>query len=287
MSGSARFFKQAQIQRLKRLLLFFAEAGILLLGLVFSITASFLAYRLSDGDGPTVFVFFCPLTLSVVGFFLFRRRTRQWKIQYDAANFLKYRASQRLNPRRAERLRVLSRYLTWTPCLVVCSVLPFIPEAVGIGSRLFVSRNSSVGKYRVQIPITWIYDGLQESCVAVMTAPGIGRIGFESYWRREVPLSEMSICPLPHPADEIAPNVNLEGETVLSSLSMPFGNETLTCWDLIHNNPFVGSSPTDPSIADISCTTETDDFYAHFIGWRGDTSTFYETLRKITVSGQE
>jgi hypothetical protein len=107
-------------------------------------------------------------------------------------------------------------------------------------------------------------------------------LGFRKYWNRDVPVSKMSFYPVEHPEQQSDKNVPLDGVTILAKRSSRFGEQVMNCWDLIHHNKFVGSSPTDPALADIACSTDNDDFYAHFSGWRGDAPTFYETLQRIT-----
>jgi hypothetical protein len=92
----------------------------------------------------------------------------------------------------------------------------------------------------------------------------------------------MSFYPVEHPEQQLDKNVPLEGQTILAKRSIRFGQQMMNCWDLIHHNKFVGS--TDPALADIACSTDNDDFYSHFSGWRGDASTFYETLQRITFT---
>jgi hypothetical protein len=94
----------------------------------------------------------------------------------------------------------------------------------------------------------------------------------------------MSFYPVEHPEQQLVKNVPLDGETILAKRSIPFGQQTMNCWDLIHHNKFVGSSPSDPTLADIACSTDNDNFYAHFSGWRGDAPAFYETLQRITFT---
>jgi hypothetical protein len=212
----------------------------------------------------------------------YRRRAREKRLADEAEKWLATRNREQTSPVAARR-RALRRSLLWAPSVMVSLVFPFIPEATGVASHVFVSRTAQLGKCHVHTPITWMIDSRGDDHLSAMTAPGIGRIGLRRYLRLEVPLSEMVFLPIDHPEEQLSRNVVLKGETVLGKRSFPLGNETLTCRDLIHNNRFVGPSPTDPSIADISCTTETDDFYVHFSGWRRDSAVFYETLQKITV----
>ena len=70
---------------------------------------------------------------------------------------------------------------------------------------------------------------------------------------------------------------------MLDHRSFQLGDEKMNCWDLIHHNPFVGSSPLDPTIASIRCATESDHFQAGFWGWRADSEQFYKAIESIEV----
>jgi hypothetical protein len=91
----------------------------------------------------------------------------------------------------------------------------------------------------------------------------------------------MGFYPVPHPETQFDKNVPLDNATILAKHSFKLGKESLTCWDLIHHNRFLGPLPTDPSIADIRCSSDSEHFYAYFVGWRGDLPAFYETLQSI------
>jgi len=141
-----------------------------------------------------------------------------------------------------------------------------------------------LGKYHIRTPLTCIVSGDYKTYLWTFSAPGIARLGFRKYWKRDIPVSEMSFYPVEHSEQQLVKNVPLDGETILAKRSIRFGQQTMNCWDLIHHNKFVGSSPSDPTLADIACSTDNDDFYAHFSGWRGDAPTFYETLQRITFT---
>ena len=178
----------------------------------------------------------------------------------------------------------MRRALLWVPCMLVSVAFWFVPETVGIASHLFSSRTAVLDKYRVQTPISWVIGSSKDYYLWAITAPGMGRIGFRQYWRDEVPVSEMGFYPVPHPEEQLTKNVPLDNVTILSKHSFALGNESLNCWDLVHHNKFVGSYPTDPSIADIRCSSDSDHFYAYFFGWRGDTAAFYATLQRIKIA---
>jgi hypothetical protein len=177
------------------------------------------------------------------------------------------------------------RKTLWLPCVVVFVLSLFAPEIACITTHLSTSRDVVLGKYYIKAPLECIVViGDHNTYLWTFSAPGIARLGLNKYLRREVPVSEMSLYPVEHPEQQLDKNVPLDGATILEKRSFRFGQQTMNCWDLIHHNKFVGSSPTDPALADIACSTDNDDFYAHFSGWRGDAPTFFETLHGITFT---
>jgi len=174
--------------------------------------------------------------------------------------------------------------LMWTPCILACLISMFAPETAAIASRLTSNRTVHFSHYRFQIPLTWFIEYNEESRFSAMSAPGIGRIGFQRYWRREVPVSDMGFFPVPFPEENVTKNVPLDGDDVLEKRSFSLGNGSLSCWDLIEHNKFVGPCPSDPSMALIRCTSDSEHFYAYFDGWRGDTAVFYSTLQGLNDS---
>ena len=175
------------------------------------------------------------------------------------------------------------RKLLWLPCAAALVVFFFASEIACIVTHLVISRDVVLGKYRVRTPLTCVvFVGDRNTYLWTFAAPGIARLGFKRYWNRDVPVSTMVFYPVQHPEQQLDRNVPLDGETILAKHSIRFGQQMINCWDLIHHNKFAGSSPTDPALADIACSTDNDDFYAHFSGWRGDAPAFYEALQRIT-----
>ncbi len=228
-----------------------------------------------------VLLFIFPVFMFPV-FVSYRRRTREKWLAEEAEKWLATRNREQTSQVTGWR-RALRRGLLWAPCVMVSLVLPFMPEAIGVGYHLFVSRAAELSKCHIQTPITWI-GGCNDSFLWAITAPGMGRIGIRRYWRDEVPVSVMGFYPVPHPEEQFTKNVPLDSVTILSKHSFALGNESLNCWDLIHHNKFVGSYPTDRSIADIRCSSDSEHFYAYFIGWRGDSAAFYATLQGIKIA---
>ncbi len=100
-------------------------------------------------ESPWTFWFGSSLT--VVEFFLFRRRTRPWKIEYDAVAFELNRAERRLHPRRARYKRIIGRTLLWAPSAVAAFVLLFFP----VVSHLVHPSSRYLLRYRIPIPWTF------------------------------------------------------------------------------------------------------------------------------------
>lgn len=232
--------------------------------------------------GTIVLVIIVANLILFATFLLYRYRTRERRLAEEVEKYLARRMRERAVPLTANRKKI-RRGLLWVPCVLVSIVSMFVPETVGIASHLISNRTAVLGKYRIRTPITWVIGYSGDNSLWALTAPGVGRIGFRRYWRGEVPVSEMGFYPVPLPEEHFAKNVPLDNATILAKHSFGFGNESLTCWDLIHHNKFMGSYPTDPAIADIRCSSDSEHFCAYFFGWRGDSAAFFETLQRIDV----
>jgi hypothetical protein len=130
---------------------FASEALLLLLGVVLSFA---VAVYFDSG-----WTFCVGLLLTVVEFFRFRRRTRLWKIKYDAEGFEIGQAERRLHPSRARFRRIVGRTLLWVPSAIAAFVLFFFPVA----THAFHPLSQYLTHYR--IPIRWTF--------TVVPAPGI------------------------------------------------------------------------------------------------------------------
>ncbi len=233
--------------------------------------------------GSVALVAVLPNMIALCLLLIYRRLTREKWTLAEVEKWLAMPPQQRVGPIATARRKLIGRML-WIPCVAASVISLFPSETFGIATHLLRGRVTVLGKYRVRTPITWVISSTQTTYLWTIAAPGIGRIGFKRYWRHETLVSEASFAPVEHPELQLDKNVPLQGATVLSVRTFRFGKQKLSCWDLIHNNKFVGSYPTDPYIAEISCSTENDDFYAHFSGWRGDSLAFYETLQRITIT---
>lgn len=270
--------KALQIRTFLRVVTFLL-AYVLLLAALLRLSFYLPVYSELQSQAATLAIVFTNFFMLTV-FLIYRHRSRERWISEEAERWLADRKLQ-LPALASEWHRNIKRLQLWLPIVLVAIASLFVPETIGLASHVLRDRTAHMGKLRIQVPRTWIEGSHGEEYLWVMTAPGLGRIGFGCYWNRNVPLSEMVFFPVPHPELNLFRNVRLDGETVLAKRTFPLGVETLTCWDLIHNNPFVGPSPKDLTIASISCTTESDHFYASFNGWRNDVDTFYQTLERI------
>ena len=178
---------------LKRLLVFAVEVGTFLLGLFLSVMAAVLVQMFGFDPAPGQLhglgsaLFLGGLVLTIVAFRAVRRRTRPWKIDYDAVGWELTRAERKLHPRRARVQRLATRVLVWAPSLLAFVVLFFFPAA----SHLIRPGTQTLGPYRLYIPWT----------LAILPAPQVpdarfiwtgamvgshGGFGVTAFWRREI-----------------------------------------------------------------------------------------------------
>ena len=177
------------------------------------------------------------------------------------------------------------RWWLWTPAVLVLLSSLFHAELAVIVSNGFRRPTVVLRHYRVTLPMTWApFSGDKSNYLWTLTAPGIARIGPLEYWNNRVPVTHSAFYPIDHPENLLDENVPLSGAVVVEKRSFPFGKERLTCWDLVRFNKFVGPTITEPGIAEIGCSSDSNDFYAHFFGWRGDARDFYATLQRITMT---
>ena len=98
---------------IKRFLVFAAELGVFLAGVVLSFVAVVAVGW--NGNPFTPSIFWLGLLITMAGFFVFRRKTWPWKIRYDAVGWELERAKRKLHPTRAQYKRTARRILIWLP----------------------------------------------------------------------------------------------------------------------------------------------------------------------------
>jgi hypothetical protein len=204
----------------------------------------------------------------------YRQKTRHRWINEEAGKWLASRSLGRDTGASRWR-RQIRRGMLWAPTLIELVVFLFFPEVLGIASHLF--RTVSLGHHRIEIPLTWIIAD-NSSYIWVVAARGIGRVGPASYWRKDEPISEMTLYSASYGPFDAEPPAHAK---VLSKQELPFGNEAMICWDIIPY-AYTRPSPIDPGFAEIICSTAQNDFAARFSGWRTDLPMFYEGLQRVT-----
>jgi hypothetical protein len=146
---------------IKRLLLFASELGVLVFGVGFSfaVVVAPAIYFDSRENSFLLLVLLSGLVLTIVGFVAIRRKTRPWKIEYDAVGWALTQAERRVHPSRARYKRIAKRILVWVPSVIAAAVLFFFPAS----SHLIRPGSQYLAHYRVSVPWTF----------AVIPVPGV------------------------------------------------------------------------------------------------------------------
>ncbi len=136
------------MRTLKRFSTLLSEVGVFLLGLIGSEALAFLAGVMSGSSNVAGAAFYAGFLMSGLGLFLYRRKTRAWKISYDAEGYLISKAERESYPVRAKLKRLLGRTLIWAPSAIAAFVLFFFPVA----SHLLFPTSHSLPQFHVPIP---------------------------------------------------------------------------------------------------------------------------------------
>jgi hypothetical protein len=281
----------------KRLLLFASELGFLVLGfaLAFAI-ASHIAVAndcYNSVECPTASaVIDAGVVLTIVGFVLLRRKTRSWKIEYDAVGWALAQSERKLHPTRSRYKRVASRVLVWIPSVIATTVLLFFPAA----SHLIRPGSQRLEHYRVSIPWTLVVTPVpgvpSDSFVAAFTLIGSnGAFGLTPFWQGEIFSSEMGFGSTLHASDASEDNIITErrhvGATQLSRRGFRLGDVALSCWQYLppHDWPYRRRGIDSAASWQIDCQTPVgisgQHFYASFRGSEADVPAFYKIVEGV------
>ena len=208
----------------------------------------------------------------------FRHKTRDKWIRAEAKQWLAERSQSVVYARH----RKWWRTALWMPSVLILVIFLFFPETAGLVSHLFWGPTIKVRQYRLKIPLTWIIATSGNSSAWAIAGKGIARVGFRRYWRGEEPISEMSIY-TGSAASDFPPlgERYLSHARILSKPTLKLGQTELTCLDFVSyadSLPF----PSNPSLAEISCFSDQNNFNASFSGQRSDSPAFYGVLRSAT-----
>jgi len=193
---------------IKRALLFGCEIGISIFGIIVSTGLGVLVGQFTSSQSSLpLLAFVFGLLLSTKGLLLFRRKTRPWKIAYDAIGWELSRAERKLHPSRARYKRMVRRTLVCVPSAIAALVLFFFPAA----SHILNPQWHYLKRYRVPIPWTvtvFAVRGLpaeRNSVVAFVSNSGRSRFGMTPFWGAEGISSFMSF----ETVNQVAPSVSL------------------------------------------------------------------------------
>ncbi len=278
---------------LKRLLLFAFETTVFAFGTVLAVAiAALVEPRFASLATVTGFV------VTVASLAVIRRKTRRFKIEYDAANWVARRSFRQLYPTQARYLHVLWRCLLWLPTVCAVFVLFFFPVA----SHIVHPRSHFLRHY--QVPIPWNFMVFSSSpgppdqysvVDALASSSGIGRFGITPFWDSEYVPSLMGF-------GSVGPNGSFEinhrgsesrrkGAAQLSKRNFQLSSVDLTCWQYLSPQSraarfWLGHSYDDRPLWEIACETPVDvhdhDFYALFYGRSEDIPAFYNVLQNVT-----
>jgi hypothetical protein len=277
--------------QLKRVLLFVAEVGVLFLGFSFSLG---LAICLdSSKNNLAAIAFFSSLFLTVVGLLLFRRKTRKWKIEQDAASWMRNRPWRQLHPHQARHIRLVHRCLLWLPSVCAALVICFLPVA----SHLIFLGSHLVPHYRLSVPLNWTIiksRGGYPLVWAFFSSEGAARYGLTPIWfNRSLPSG--ATFSISGPASAFAwnrPERELASGhmTHVAKTEFRMGMIAMNCWEYRHTyNDAAGPSSSlfTPAILwEVLCSTQPNgvDFNLHasFLGHKEDVPAFYKVLKEAT-----
>jgi hypothetical protein len=282
----------------KRLLLFASELGFLVLGLAIALAiASQIAFAnecYNSVECPVASaVLVAGVVLTIVGFVLLRRKTRSWKIEYDAIGWALTREERKLHPTHARYKRIAVRIMVWVPSMIAALVLFFLPVA----THLLHPNSQYLTHYRVPIPwSTSVFApyGPQYSYVlAISSSVGKGRFGVTPFLDSRQLTSEMHFGSMSPDAGTFELNLKYarsrrEGGDRQLRRDFRLGDIDFTCWQYVHPHryPRVGPSATEPLWWNIECGTPVDarqrNLYAWFFGREEDIPTFYRIIEGVS-----
>jgi hypothetical protein len=265
------------MRRFKRLLVFFLEIGVLLLGLILSIA---LGVAAAIRDVPEA-LFPAGLFLTMVAFSAVRRKTRPWKIRYDAAGWQLDQIERRLHPVRARSKRIAVRIFVWIPSLIAAGVLFFFPAA----SHLVRPSPQALGPYRLSIPWTLAIVPMPKvsngSFVTAFALTGSnGDSAVTPFWEATIFSSEMDFGSAP--AGPVMPAWMAKYEeqehtraSWLLRKEFQLSGVALTCWQYM---------PSAQSLWQVNCETpvgvQGQHFHASFQGTSADLPAFYKAVER-------
>lgn len=277
-----------------KLLLFTGELAILFFGIVFSLLLGAVFYFDFTWGKLALIPSFLGLVLTIAILLLFRRKTRRWEIENEAASWVADRSYRRLHPRQARYLRFLHRCLLWLPSICAAFVFFFLPVA----SHVAYLGGHLVTHYRLPTPLNWmIIKGHGEYSFAWVfySNEGAAKYGFTPIWfNHSFPSSATFGTTGPaSPYKWWRPGHEIETghATHVAKKEFKIGAVDMKCWeyrDIYHYGLGDWSSPPVPGVFwEVLCSTEPNgkDFNLHasFFGHKEEIPDFYKVLQGATL----
>jgi hypothetical protein len=274
---------------IKRLLLFAGEVGIIGLGLILS---SALAIWLGFIAGQAVgaFAFYFGLLLTLIAFFITRRRHRPLKIEYDAVGWQLSQVDRKLHPVRVRYKRIALRVLLCVPSAIAAMVMFFFPVA----SHLVHLRSHYLRHYRIPIPWTFAVFKMigppseYEYVIALSKRP----FGVTPFWGKDQVYSGMSFgvrVPDPGRRDFDRETVELmrHGADQMLSKEFRLADIEITCRQYVPPYRGFRAWPLGTERSwQADCEAPVDryrhSFNASFYGRQEDLPAFYKVIEGVT-----
>lgn len=252
-----------------------------------------LAILLSVVFGPPAIgvaeaVFSICSLLTLAGLVLFRRKTRAWKIDYDATNYRHEKAERKLHPVRAKLKRVFFRTAIWLPSAIAALVVFCFP----IASHLACPNSHYLRHFRVPIPWTATvlpqYQRGSDLVEALVNSSGKGRFAVTTFWDPEPTL--LSLMRFWERTDVDRSTYDYAGLAVRDAATQVLrrdfevGDLVLSCWQYVpRRNMFRMGVGT---MWRIGCQTPAParqpGFNASFYGSERGIPAFYRVIQGVT-----
>ena len=233
----------------------------------------------SPENSSAEIAFFVCVGCAIGAFILFRRKSKKWKLKWDAEAYLDFRERMRATPEGTRRLEKLRRGLLWAPSLCAAFVLFFQPLA----SRTIFSARHLVPHYQFSVPLNWMivksrYDLFTWTA---FNNEGALRYGFTPIWMNRTYRSGAVFgwTDFRTPYEWWKPRHEMESgkRTDIAAPSFTIGRLKVQCWE--YTTRYRDPEP----LKDIVCATEPNgvdfNFHASFWGHEQDKKDFYDVLR--------
>jgi len=270
-------FEKMRTRRVKRVLLFVAQVGVLVGGPVAALALGVLVDNIRGDLAPLAFL--VGLIATLAGFVLLVLRNTARRMEYDAADYPIEKANCRLYPRRERWKRVAKKIAVWVPSAIAAFVLFYFPQA----THLRYLRGITVRHYR--IPIPWRFGILHPpySSHTILAFGGTGtqrRFGVTRSWGLWPQSSEMLFWSIdPDSAPQYLGHYRPRNPQ-MAKREFRIRDVTLTCLQ------YAGQGSISPESI-IECKTPSDErernLFAEFTGHQVDVSAFYGILEGVRL----